>query len=279
MVAVSTLLIMGLGLGLVIGLAVKFLAVESDPRLEQVEALLPGANCGACGFAGCSDFARALLAEEAAPGQCPSTPSEDAAEIAALLGVDVGARDEKVAVVRCGGDSSVAGWAAGYNGVNDCRSAMLVAGGVKGCAYGCLGLASCARACPFGAIEITDQGIAVVHPGLCTGCGKCVATCPRSLIVLVPKTTPLHVLCSSPDKGAAKRKVCKVACIGCRKCVKEAEEGQMSMEGFLARVNLEDPPAAALAAVCPTHCLQPSPSVAAQTTDREPEPAREVVHG
>lgn len=271
---VVVLVAMGVGFGLVIGVAVKLFGVETDPRIEQVEELLPGANCGACGFAGCAEFAKALVAGDTTVETCPSSPTEAVARIAALLGVEVGERDPKVAVVLCGGDSSIAKWAAEYNGVSDCRSAALVAGGAaKGCLYGCLGLGSCARACPFGAIEITPNGIAVVHPDLCTGCGKCVETCPRNLIRLVPKSAPLHVLCSSPEKGAVKTKVCKAACIGCRKCVKNAGDGQMVMDGFLARVNYDDPPGAELAEVCPTGCLKPSLLATTANTQEERETA------
>ena len=162
------------------------------------------------------------------------------------------------AIVFCGGNNTDARKAVGYNGVKDCKSAMLVAGGDKGCAYGCLGFASCARACPFNAIEMKD-GLAIVHPDICVGCGKCVATCPRKLIKLVPQKAPVHVFCSSPEKGPVKRKVCKVACIGCRKCVKAAED-QMKIEGFLAGVNYDNPPGLEIVekAQCPTGCLRAS---------------------
>ena len=276
--AVVLLLALGLLLGLVIGIAVKLFGVEVDPKLEQVEDLLPGANCGACGSAGCADFARALLKDEGAPDACTSASSEVLSQIAAVLGVSLAERTPNVAVVLCGGDSSVAKAAAKYNGVADCRSAVLVAGGAKGCRHGCLGLASCARACPFGAIEITPDGLAVVHAGICTGCGKCVATCPRNLIALVPATVPIHVLCSSPEKGAAKGKVCKRSCIGCRKCAKNAGEGQIVMDGFLARVNLEDPPGAELAKVCPTKCLQPSVPAKPSEAGVQDQEQREVVN-
>jgi len=275
--AVVLMLLLGLALGFVIGVAVKVLAVPQDPRVEQAEALLPGANCGACGFAGCADFARALAAGDAKPEQCPSSSDETIEQLAALLGLEVGERVQKVAVVRCGGDDTKATFAAAYNGVNDCRSAALAAGGAKGCLYGCLGLGTCARACPFGAIEITEHRLAVVHPDICTGCGKCVEACPRDLIALVPKSAPLHVLCNSPEKGAAKTKVCKAACIGCRKCVKNSEEGQMLIDGFLARVNYENPPGAELAEVCPTKCLRPATRPAESVPPTEDE-KREVVN-
>jgi electron transport complex protein RnfB len=274
MFAVEVLVIVGLALGLVIGIVVKLFGQESDPRLEEVEGLLPGANCGACGFAGCGDFARALVGGDVDPGLCPSSNPDAVSQICGLLGVTAGERNPKVAVVRCGGDAAKAMRAALYNGVNDCKDAMLVAGGAKGCQYGCLGLGTCARACPFGAIEMTDQGLAVVHPDICTGCGKCVGACPRHIIELVPSDAPLHVLCNSPDKGAAKRKVCDVACIACRKCVKAAGDGQMTMDGFLARVNYEDPPSAEICGVCPTHCLQPASPAEVQVP--ETEPAEEI---
>jgi len=255
--------VLGLVLGAVIGLTAKFFAVAVDPRLERVAEMLPGVNCGGCGFAGCADFAQAVVSGKAEVGQCPVCAPAARQEIAAYLGLAAGESERKVAVVLCGGDRRRAKAAAQYNGVSDCRSAALVAGGAKGCRFGCLGLGSCARACPFGALEMTAAGLAVVHPGLCVGCGKCVATCPRSLIRMVPAKYTVHVFCNSPEKGPAKRKVCEVACIGCRKCVKAAAEGQMAMEGFLARTNYAHPepagPDLVAKAACPTGCLHTPP--------------------
>ncbi len=261
------LVLVGLGLGLLIGIAVKLFAVETDPRIEQVEELLPNANCGACGFAGCADFARAMVGQTASAGQCPSTSDDAVKQICALLGTEASQRTAMVAVVKCGGNAAVAQAAAHYNGISDCRSASLVASGAKNCLHGCLGLGTCARACPFGAIEVI-AGLAVVHPELCTGCAKCVATCPRNLIEVAPASTPVHILCNSPEKGAAKMKVCKAACIGCRKCLNAGDEGQIQMAGFLAKINYDNPPTAGIAASCPTKCLQPVAAAArsAQTT-------------
>ena len=244
-------------LGLVIGIVGKLFAVETNPLIEVAEELLPGANCGGCGFAGCSDFAKSLVAKTSEPSQCPVCSPNDIDAISDALGISAEMGEKMVAIVLCGGDNDKAAKVVNYNGVKDCKSAALVANGDKGCVYGCLGMASCARACPFGAIEMKN-GLAIVHPDLCVGCGKCVETCPRNLIKMVPAKASVHVYCSSPEKGAAKRKVCSVSCIGCRKCIKAAEEGQMSMNGFVAQVNYDNYPSEDLIekAACPTACLR-----------------------
>ncbi|MFA6929511.1 MAG: (Fe-S)-binding protein [Lentisphaeria bacterium] len=256
MQALLILLGTGLLIGLAIGLVVKFFGAESDPLLDAINELMPGANCGACGFPGCGSYAAAMVKQTAKPGACPSMSEETIQKICRLLGVSEEKRERKVAVVFCSGDDEKATRRAFYNGVNNCRDAMQVAAGAKTCTYGCLGLGACARACPFGAIEITPKHLAVVHPDLCQACGKCVQTCPKKLIRLVPASAPIHVFCSSPDKGALKRSACKGACIGCRKCVNNAGENQMRMNGFLAVVNYGDPPPAELAKVCPTGALR-----------------------
>jgi electron transport complex protein RnfB len=261
---------------LVIGLVVKAFGVEPDERVEEIEGLLPGANCGACGFAGCAEFARHLAAGEAEPTSCPGADPSAVTRIAEILGVAAGERTKQVAVVRCGGDDTLATQAALYNGVADCKDAVQVAGGTKGCIYGCLGLGSCSRACPFGAIEMKN-GLAIVHADLCTGCAKCVATCPRNIIELAPASAPIHVFCNSPVKGGAKRKVCKASCIGCQKCVKEVgDAGGMTMAGFLARVDYSKPAPASVAAVCPTKCLHASAGVVAESNQAQ---ETEVVDG
>ncbi len=249
--------LLGAILALIIGVAAKAFAVESDPRIETVTDMLPGANCGGCGYAGCADFAKAIVEGAASPSDCPVAPAGDSARIAEYLGITSEQKEKMVAVVRCSGSISVT-VRSPYNGINDCRSAVLVAGGAKGCDYGCLGLASCARACPFDAIEIRD-GLAVVHPELCVGCGKCVDICPKNLIVLVPASVDVHVYCNSPEKGSVKRKVCKTACIACRKCIKAADNAeQMTVKGFLIETNYDNPPLSDLVEKtgCPTTALR-----------------------
>jgi electron transport complex protein RnfB len=248
---------LGIILGVVIGIVAKAFAVEVDERIEKVEELLPSANCGGCGYAGCADFAKGVVAGAATPDQCPVCSPEDISNIAGYLGIEAEEKEKKVALVRCSGDipNTVRSM---YNGVADCRSAVLVAGGAKGCDYGCLGFGSCAEACPFGAIEMRE-GLALVHKELCVGCENCVAACPKDLIAMVPADVDVHVYCNSPEKGAAKRAVCQTACIGCRKCVKASgEEDHMLVDGFLIRTNYDNPPQSDLieAAACPTTALR-----------------------
>ncbi|MDD4818079.1 MAG: RnfABCDGE type electron transport complex subunit B [Victivallaceae bacterium] len=246
--------------GLVIGVASKLFAVPSDPRVDLVIGLLPGANCGGCGKAGCADFAKSVVAGENPPNKCPVSSAEQISAIAHALGIEAGSSFKQVAVVLCGGDLNQARQHTLYNGVYDCVSAAMVAGGPKSCSYGCFGMGSCARSCPFGAIEIINN-LAVVHPEVCVGCGTCVATCPRHLIKLVPAEAKVHIFCSSPLKGPEKKKVCSVPCLGCRKCVKAGAEGQFTVEGVKVSVNYDTgenglPGEDVVAAAgCPTGCL------------------------
>lgn len=258
-ILIAVLFATGLGaiLAAVIGAAAKTFAVETDPRIETVTDMLPGANCGGCGYAGCADLAKAIVEGRADPSLCPVAPPEGSKRIAEYLGITAKEKEKVIAVVKCSGSCAVT-VRSPYNGVGDCRSAVLVAGGGKGCDFGCIGFASCARACPFDAIEMRD-GLAVVHPELCVGCGKCVETCPKNLIILAPAAVDVHVYCNSPEKGVLKRKVCKTACIACRKCVKAADsEEQMVINGFLVATNYSSPPLPDLVekAACPTTALR-----------------------
>ena len=247
--------LLGIVLGGVIGIFVKIFKVEKNARAELALELLPGANCGGCGKAGCADFANALAAGEVSPGNCPVSSYEQRSAIAFALGIDAGAVDMKQAIVTCRANQSAED--IDYNGVPDCNAAALVAGGPTTCRYGCLGLGSCARVCPFGAIEIIGR-VAVVHPELCTGCGKCSSVCPRNVIKMVPASANIHVYCNSPEKGVLKRTYCQAACIGCRKCSRILP-GNFKFDGFLAQVDYSNPELLSLEdlekCACPAQCI------------------------
>ena len=238
---IQTALTIG-GAGLVCGgalaLAARFLAVKEDPRVAEVDEILPGANCGGCGYAGCAAYAEAVVLEDAPINLCAPGGAEILDKLADATGQTAQMAEHQVAVVLCGGEVENAPRKFDYNGVADCRAAHETGGGDKVCTYGCLGYASCSRACPVGAIEIVN-GIAKVHPDLCISCQVCVRTCPRNLIKMVPYARKIHVMCSSKDKGPVVKKACKVGCIGCTICTKLAEDDAIKMEGFLAVVDYE----------------------------------------
>lgn len=233
--AVLLMGVTGVVLGAVIALFARFFKVPADSRTELVLELLPGANCGGCGKAGCADFAKSVASGENPPSRCPVSTLEQVNAIALALGIDPGSQGRKRAVVRCGGDVFQSTRNVYYNGVADCAAAALVAGGYKGCRHGCLGMGSCVNVCPFGAIEIVNN-LALVHRELCVGCGKCAEVCPRGVIALVNADAEVHVYCNSPEKASDLRRVCKVGCIGCRKCARYAPD-KFTVNGFLASVN------------------------------------------
>ena len=219
-VAITT----GLGLffAVVLTVAVRYLRVEEDPRLEVVEGLLPGNNCGACGQPGCAAFAEKLLAGEMAPGKCTVAAPATREEIASLLGVGVGEEERRIARLRCAGGHANVRDLAEYRGLHSCRAATVVDGGAQSCSFGCLGLADCERVCTFGAIHMNEDALPVVAPDLCTACGDCVEVCPRNLFVLVPESQRLFVQCSSPLTGEAALRSCRVACDACGRCAADA---------------------------------------------------------
>ncbi len=217
-------------------LASRKLYVYEDPRIDQVEEMLPHANCGACGFPGCRPFAEALVGGGSAPGKCTVGSEAEREGIAGFLGVDVGAEEKRVARLACAGGANVARNHARYDGLASCRAAAQVAGGGKGCFWGCLGLADCEDVCDFDAIHMDAQSLPVVDEGACTACGDCVEVCPKDLFSLHPASRRLWVACSSLLAGDEILDDCQVACTACARCEMDGP-GVVSMQGNLPIVD------------------------------------------
>lgn len=231
--------VLGLILGIALGIFGKIFFVQVDEREEQVRECLPGNNCGGCGYAGCDGLASAIVNGAAPATGCPVANAEAHAAIAAILGLEVGAVEKKVAYVMCSGTCDKTERKYNYYGINDCRKAMFVPGqGDKLCSFGCLGFGSCVSACQFDAIHVVD-GVAVVDKEKCVSCGKCVTACPKNLIELVPYSAPVAVACHSNDKGKDVRVACKTGCIACSICVKQCEFDAIHVENNLAKIDYE----------------------------------------
>jgi RnfABCDGE-type electron transport complex B subunit len=233
--AAGTMLVLAMFMAYVLGWANKTWHVQVDPKVEQINEALPGANCGGCGYVGCSEYAEAVAAGEAPPDRCPVGGSSCAAAVASILGIELGESFPYRAVVHCGAHSEDKLKKTAYKGEQTCAAANLVSG-VQGCTYGCLGLGDCEAACPFDAIHVID-GLATVDYHKCTGCRKCEAACPRHIISMVPFKTERMVVvaCSNSDKAKDVKAVCKVGCIGCGICAKLSD--LFHMEEGLAKID------------------------------------------
>jgi len=230
---------MGLIFGAGLAYASKKFAVETDPKVELVREVLPGANCGGCGFPGCDGYAASVAAGNAPVNACPVGGGPLAQKIADIMGLEVESSERKIARVLCQGDHEHCREKYVYQGIQDCVAASMLDGGSKSCQYGCLGLGTCVKACPFDAIHITEGKIAVVDASKCTGCKKCVAACPKNLIEMVPESRKVKVMCKSTDKAKAVREKCSIGCIGCRLCVKACQFDAIIFEDNLARIDYD----------------------------------------
>lgn len=255
-IPVLTLSILGLLFGVGLAIAAKKLCVETDPRVEAVFAHLAGANCGACGKAGCIAFAEGLINGECTVDKCPVTEPEEKSEITKLLGHDMRTKVKTTAVLHCGGGNKVKDKFK-YNGIKDCSAASLLQGGQKSCVYGCLSLASCAKECPFGAINMNEEtGLPEVDEAKCTSCGKCVAICPKKLFSLEPFDKKYYTNCSSLDFGKAVLDVCPAGCIACHKCEKSCPVSAIKVVNNLAVFDYKKcQNIGECLKVCPTKCI------------------------
>lgn len=251
----SIAIVSGLGiiLGLALALADKYISVPGNEKEEKILACLSGANCGSCGFAGCAAMAKALASGQADMSRCPVASAEARERIASLLGTDAAAVVPKAAVIACAGGIRCTERGE-YDGLKDCRAAA--AGSVKGCAYGCIGLMSCAAACPEHAITLSDSGVPEVNREKCTACGKCAAACPRKLIHIIPVHTKVVLRCSTQQKGKNVREVCSVGCIGCGLCAKVCSQNAVTMQnGHPVVDNALCAGCGKCKERCPQHCL------------------------
>ena len=259
MIVDAVLILGGVGLvfGVFIAVANKRLWVWEDPRIDVVAQMLPNANCGACGLPGCRAFAEQVVAGMVTPAQCTVSGEAAREQIAGYLGVDAGDAVKNVARLLCAGGADVAGYQAEYRGLPTCAAAAAVASGGKGCAWGCLGLADCARACDFDAIQMSDTGLPVVDVEKCTACGDCVEACPKALFELRPLNAGLLVQCRNLMGGDEALAQCTVACTACGKCVQDAAEGLISVATGVAVINYEEVALATPAAAerCPTNAI------------------------
>ena len=255
----SALILGGVGLffGLLISLVNKRFRVWEDPRIVGVEEMLPSTNCGACTQPGCRAFAEALVAGKQQPSDCTVMGPEDVEDVAAFLGVDAGEANKRVARLLCAGGKEEAHREADYSGFETCKAAAAVAGGGKGCTWGCLGLADCERVCLLDAIYMNEDELPVVIPEKCTACNDCVETCPKDLFVLMPIDHKLIVQFRNLLHGDDAEDLCSVACNACARCVADAAPGLIEMVDNLAvidyeKIALADPKAVSR---CPTDAI------------------------
>ncbi|MBE0501978.1 MAG: RnfABCDGE type electron transport complex subunit B [Desulfuromonadales bacterium] len=254
--SIVTLGLIGLLAACALGFAAKKFHVEIDPREQALLDILPGANCGACGYPGCAGYAKGVVASGSIADICPPGGQTVMQKVAKIMDLAPVTANPQISVVICQGDNKKAVQKYNYLGLTDCRAAQKLADGPKTCPAGCLGLGTCAMICPFGAIEMTPDSLAVIDRKKCTGCGKCVKACPRFVIKLTPLDATTHVLCNSHDKGALVRKYCQVGCIACQICKKTAP-GAYEIENMLASVVYDQHREADQAVdKCPTHCIR-----------------------
>ena len=235
LIAVLTLGVLGLFFGIILAIGSKVFAVEQDERIPQVTECLPGANCGACGYAGCSNLAQAIVEGKAPINACVVGGNPVMEQIAEIMGAEKAEAVKMVAYIKCRGGNN-ASKKFNYEGLKDCTAALRVANGPLDCTFGCIGLGTCAATCPYGAITV-ENGVAVVNDDICVGCGKCASKCPRNLIEIISADQKYYVGCNSKAKGAEVRKICNAGCIGCMLCVKNCPHEAIAVVDNLAKID------------------------------------------
>lgn len=230
---------LGLGFGIFLAFFSKKFEVKKDPRVDEIIEILPGVNCGSCGYAGCSAYAEAVTADkDVAIDLCVPGQKEVAEKIGRILGREGGSKKVRLAAqLKCSGGKNESTEKFEYEGIKGCRAALLAGGGAKSCSYGCIGFGDCIKACRFDALKMGENGLPVVDKEKCVGCGACVRECPKALFKLVPKDKKVHVLCSSKDKAMDAVRRCKVGCIACKACEKACPVDAIHVKDNLADVD------------------------------------------
>ena len=248
-------------LGLVFGALLAFASikffVETDERITRIRAMLPGANCAGCGYPGCDGYAEGIVNDGAKTNLCPVGDANLSKDIADIMGIEGDAASGPMRTfLKCGGTPEASPRKVTYNGIGDCKSAVILPGGSpNACPFGCIGFGTCVNVCVFGALSMVD-GLPHIDPGKCTGCSTCVAICPKSVLELAPQTSCVQVVCNSNWRGSDVKKVCSVGCIGCGICARACSVQAITVEENLARIDgLKCTNCGACVAKCPTKCI------------------------
>lgn len=237
--ALIPLALFGLLFGVLLGIASKVFHVHVDERVDKIREILPGANCGACGYAGCAAYAEAIVKDKAPMNRCTASDNSVSSKIAAIMNV---APNEPVvkmrAQVMCSGTKDLAKTKFQYDGMMDCVSVSRLGGGDKECPFGCVGYGTCVKVCPFHAIKV-ENGVAVVEYEKCVGCGLCAKACPKNIIKLVPYTSEYWVGCLSQEDGKSVRNYCKIGCIGCGICERNCPSDAIHVKNGVAVIDYD----------------------------------------